>query len=240
MKAVTALRQRKGISGLVALAMCLGLMALWAPWQPSEGPKTHADSAAETGAPELPSRSLETPMPPSAESDTVHAAVQVAEPGEAPGGVANVLSDYLAAATYPPTSRPLHPHSRDLIDWNRRHDIERPVRGEPGKRYLLTADRYWVTGDESVTLSLRGSQHGEPIAVQVLTSTATVAGQAPTSVAWSNIGEGQLESRLAAANLAAGESAAQMSVRHIVFKVFDLHLDTDGRQAPVEAHARLT
>ena len=210
MKAVPTSRQHKGLLGFAALAICLGLVAFGWPEQPTRSSELRSDPVTEARDPEAPSPIDEAPLPTRVEPDTIHAATQVVEPGEAPGGVENVLSDYLAAATYPPTSRPLHPHSRDLVDWNRRHDIERPVKGEPDKRYLLTADRYWVTGDETVTLSLRGSLHGEPAAVQVLTSTATVAGHAPTSVSWSQVGEGRLESRISSANLASGDSAAKV------------------------------
>lgn len=56
-------------------------------------------------------------------------------------------------AAPPPEARALTSADRHLIDWNARYERPRPV--DAGDATLLfTADRYWVVGEETITLSL--------------------------------------------------------------------------------------
>lgn len=87
------------------------------------------------------------------------------------------LATYRALSVYPPTSRPLTEHARDLIDWNRRHDRFRPSPHDPTVHLLLTADRYWLTGDEPAEARLEVQRDGEPLPVRGLHAHVEVAGE---------------------------------------------------------------
>jgi hypothetical protein len=58
------------------------------------------------------------------------------------------LDQYRDSSVYPPTSRPLRPSDRHLIDWNRRHETARPAACDPSAALLFSADRYWLSGDD--------------------------------------------------------------------------------------------
>lgn len=100
------------------------------------------------------------------------------------------LSNYLVAARFPPTSRPLDPGQVDLLRPHARHEgpvpTRTPARGEqpdPENTYvvLFTADRYFVTGDDDVVATLKvwkGTTPGPGVAVSDLGATLVAIGDA--------------------------------------------------------------
>lgn len=65
------------------------------------------------------------------------------------------LAVYLRNSVYAPTSRPLSAANVDLIEWNRRYERAKATRSDPDVSYLFTADKYHVTGADSLTVTLQ-------------------------------------------------------------------------------------
>lgn len=86
------------------------------------------------------------------------------------------LAAYLRASRYPPTSRPLTAAMDDLIHPNKRYETERPAADDPAVRFVLSADKTRVVGDEVLNAYLQVLRDGEPIAVDILRATASVDG----------------------------------------------------------------
>ena len=84
------------------------------------------------------------------------------------------LTAYRKANVYPPTSRPLSKDQLDLLLPNQRHETMRPDDHGAGVTYLFTADRYFVIGDEALTATLDVRRDGQPLAVKITQSYATV------------------------------------------------------------------
>ena len=78
------------------------------------------------------------------------------------------IARFLAATPYPPTSGRLTERDEDLLRPNRRHEKPRPIGdtlgGDPSAvvRTLLTADRYYYTGDETLRATLDAWRDGAP------------------------------------------------------------------------------
>lgn len=72
------------------------------------------------------------------------------------------LKSYVEYARYPPLSRPLRPEMKHLLQPNLRYETWEPAGIPPADdrdwqapyHYLLTADRYFLTGDETINFSL--------------------------------------------------------------------------------------
>jgi hypothetical protein len=74
------------------------------------------------------------------------------DPGGAePAFVDPALADYRRASIYPPSSRPLRPTDRHLVDWNRRWERPRAAGCDPRAKLLFSADRYWLVGADRLT-----------------------------------------------------------------------------------------
>jgi len=88
------------------------------------------------------------------------------------GGVrfVNTLANYRKYAIYPPTSRPLKHESLDLLLWNQRYERFRPTRNDPSLSFRLSADRFWVTGEESINATLQVRRAGKPVTVEITRS----------------------------------------------------------------------
>jgi hypothetical protein len=82
-----------------------------------------------------------------------------------------VLARYREASKYPPTSRPLGRHQDDLLHPNKRYEQPHPADDDPDTSYLFTADKYFVVGNDDVSISLQVSRKGAPAQVRVLQAT---------------------------------------------------------------------
>jgi len=140
---------------------------------------------------------LQAAPPVAATADPVSATLHVGAPGAArvaplppppvapypERGVAGVSTDdpltaYRKANVYPPTSRPLASDQLDLLRPNQRHEVMRPADHGDGVSYLLTADRYFVIGDETLASTLEVRRDGQPLAVTITQAFAEVVGAA--------------------------------------------------------------
>ena len=95
-----------------------------------------------------------------------------------------LLANFRELTRFPPDSRPLGPEQLDLLHPNARHEgpvpVKTPVRGEtfdPDQTYFVhfTGDRYFVTGDETITTTLRvwkgaAGVTGEPVTIDAATA----------------------------------------------------------------------
>jgi hypothetical protein len=136
-------------------------------------------------------------------------------------GVAGVTTDdpltaYRKANVYPPTSRPLSSDQIDLLRPNQRHEAVSPADHGDGVRYLFTADRYFVVGDETLTATLEVWRDGAPQTVAIVQAVAAVAdpmhGERKIPIAFTARGTA-LAHTFAPAQLAlARQSAITMSV----------------------------
>src|SRR4029079_1023309 len=99
------------------------------------------------------------------------------------------------ANVYPPASRPLSKDQLDLLRPNERHETMREADQGDGITYLLTADRYFVIADETITATLEGRRDDKPIAVAVTHAFAVVVGEREVPLAFAPAG-GILAARL--------------------------------------------
>jgi hypothetical protein len=97
------------------------------------------------------------------------------ELGEAGLAKDDPLTAYRRANVYPPTSRPLSAEHRDLLRPNERHEQPRPTDADDGVAFVLTADRYFVVGDEAVTVTLDVRREGAPLPVTITQAFAAQA-----------------------------------------------------------------
>jgi hypothetical protein len=84
------------------------------------------------------------------------------------------LTAYRRANVYPPTSHPLTRDHDDLLHPNRRHETERPMDDDADTKFLFTADRYFVIGDETLAAKLEVNKFGVPVPVQITAAYAVV------------------------------------------------------------------
>jgi hypothetical protein len=84
------------------------------------------------------------------------------------------LTAYRRANVYPPTSHPLTRDHDDLLHPNRRHETERPMDDDADTKFLFTADRYFVIGDETLAAKLEVNKFGTPVPVQITAAYAVV------------------------------------------------------------------
>ncbi|HET9622460.1 MAG TPA: hypothetical protein VFP84_13900, partial [Kofleriaceae bacterium] len=84
------------------------------------------------------------------------------------------LTAYRKANIYPPTSRPLSKDQLDLLQPNKRHEAMRPTDRDPNVRFLFTADRYFLVGDDTLTATLAVERDGKPLAVTLTQAYASV------------------------------------------------------------------
>jgi hypothetical protein len=148
--------------GRWSIAIAVGvLIAVVIVWRAT---RTPIEAASTPGhAPELAAhaaRVSEAPAPPSLPHRT---APQHDDP----------LTAYRKANIYPPTSRPLT-NQLDLLQPNKRHEALRPTDHDPGVRFLFTADRYFLLGDDTLTATLAVERDGKPLAVTVTQAFASV------------------------------------------------------------------
>ncbi len=85
------------------------------------------------------------------------------------------LTAYRRANVYPPTSHPLTRDHDDLLHPNRRHEAERPMDDDSDTTYLFTADRYFVIGNDALTVTLDVHKLGASVPVQIVAAYAVVA-----------------------------------------------------------------
>lgn len=108
-------------------------------------------------------------------------------------GFEDPLATYLKQSVYPPTSRPLRETQRDLIEWNRRHDPKRRSTQDPEVTYRFSADKFWVTGAESITSFLEVRRGDQVAAARVLAARAEpideIEGAKPVDLEYSRVGE---------------------------------------------------
>jgi hypothetical protein len=97
-----------------------------------------------------------------------------AELGEPGLSTDDPLTAYQKLNVYPPTSRPLSADHEDLVHPNQRHERLRPTDAADGVDFMLTADRYFVVGDETITPIVRVERNGKPIAFTVSQAFAAV------------------------------------------------------------------
>lgn len=107
------------------------------------------------------------PLPPPA---------QVPDPERGITGVStdDPLTAYRKANVYPPTSRPLASDQLDLLRPNQRHEAMQPADHGDGVRFLFTADRYFVIGDDTLTSRLEVRRDDKPLAVTIVQAYAAV------------------------------------------------------------------
>jgi hypothetical protein len=84
------------------------------------------------------------------------------------------LTAYRRANVYPPTSHPLTRDHDDLLHPNRRHETERPMDDDADTKFLFTADRYFVIGDQTLAAKLEVNKFGTPVPVQITAAYAVV------------------------------------------------------------------
>jgi hypothetical protein len=84
------------------------------------------------------------------------------------------LTAYKKANVYPPTSRPLSKDQLDLLQPNHRYEAMRLVDRDAHVRFLFTADRYFLLGDDTLTATLAVERDGKPIAVRITQAYASV------------------------------------------------------------------
>lgn len=138
-----------------------------------------------------------------------------------PAGVPGVVADdpltaYKKANVYPPTSRPLSRDQLDLLRPNQRHETLRETDQGDGITYLLTADRYFVIGDETLTATLEVRRDGKPVAATITRAFAVVIDPAshrdPVPISFAPAG-GVLAATIAPARLGlARQSAISVNV----------------------------
>jgi len=78
------------------------------------------------------------------------------------------VRQYRAVTRYPTSTRRLTRESSDLLNPNKRHERKQPVPDAQGNEdraweVLYTADRYFVRGEEPITVSLAVWHEGEPV-----------------------------------------------------------------------------
>jgi hypothetical protein len=78
------------------------------------------------------------------------------------------IRQYRTITRYPTSTRPLTTQSTDLLQPNKRHERRQPVPDAKNAEdraweVLYTADRYFVRGEETVTVSLALWHEGEPV-----------------------------------------------------------------------------
>lgn len=77
-----------------------------------------------------------------------------------------MVERYRRQSRFPPNSRPLTWSHGDLIEPNRRYERPKTDEDDPGFRYLLTADRYALIGDDSLDVTLQGWRNEDTVALQ--------------------------------------------------------------------------
>lgn len=88
----------------------------------------------------------------------------------------HLLDSYVERSKYPPTSRPLREQQTDLIFPNRRYERPTPVGDGDPTSFLFTADKYFVHGEEGVTLLLQVTREQAPSPVTILEASLAAAG----------------------------------------------------------------
>ena len=84
------------------------------------------------------------------------------------------LTAYRKANIYPPTSRPLAKDQLDLLQPDHRYEAMRPVDRDAHVKFLFTADRYFLYGDDTLTAALTVERDGQPLAVSITQAYASV------------------------------------------------------------------
>jgi hypothetical protein len=87
------------------------------------------------------------------------------------------LTAYRKQNIYPPASRPLTAEHVDLLHPNQRHEQRRPTDHDDGVEFLLTADRYFVIGDETIAVTLDVTRDGKPLDVAIADAFVATADQ---------------------------------------------------------------
>jgi hypothetical protein len=165
------------VSRTIAVALGLVMMVVvW--WRHSTAPVASTDApppAARAAAP-APTAAA-SPHAPAGPSQIDVAAMPLAPyPETGAPGVAreDPLTAYRKANIYPPTSRPLSSEHADLLRPNQRHESMQAADHGDGVRFLFTADRYFVIGDEILTSTLAVERNGEPLSVTLKRAFAVV------------------------------------------------------------------
>ena len=88
------------------------------------------------------------------------------------------IRQYRAITRYPSSTRRLTTQSTDLLQPNKRHERKQPVPDPVGNadrtwEVLYTADRYFVRGEEPITVSLALWHEGDPVIPTGVTMVAT-------------------------------------------------------------------
>jgi len=156
---------------LVALAALAAVAALI--WY-----SAHRDPASSSATPsrDVATAPVDESYPAPRPTITPASAVAPAEPPATPSGPAphsdDLLTTYVKANIYPPTSRPLTAEQTHLIDWNQRYEKWRPTDADDDVTYLFTADKAWLVGDDVLTSTLAVRRYGEPISVRIINAFA--------------------------------------------------------------------
>ncbi len=132
----------------------------------------HPASSSASPAQDVATAPVQESYPAARPTITPASAALPAELPAAPSGPAphsdDLLTTYLHANIYPPTSQPLTAEQTDLIDWNQRHEKWRPTDADSDVTYLFTADKAWLVGDDVLTSTLAVRRYGEPISARIL------------------------------------------------------------------------
>jgi hypothetical protein len=121
------------------------------------------------------------------------------------------LTAYRRANVYPPTSHPLTRDHDDLLHPNRRHETARPMDDDADTKFLFTADRYFVLGDETLAAKLEVNKFGSPVPVQVSAAYAVVLDPTKPTAAGQQIPIAFVGSGAAWSSVIAPSSLAQLS-----------------------------
>ena len=142
-------------------------------WRVHHAPEpASAEPAAVTSTPMIVASVAHTPPAPAMPPRGVAPYPELGEPGLAHD---DPLTAYKKANVYPPTSRPLTAEHVDLLQPNARHESVRPTDADDGVEYLFTADRYFVLGDETLTITLDVRHDGRPQPVAIVQAFAAVS-----------------------------------------------------------------
>lgn len=217
-------RPARRLLALGALALVI-VVAWWA------GPKPRAPEtlAVETVHPPLDAASSSTEARTARRQETGGA---VADRAVAPtldvtrGRARTPLANYLASSIYPPTSRPIAPGDRSLVDYDARHERPQRVPGLDGREVLLTADRAWLVDDDAALLVLLTTfHHGEAEIPERATVTLSTPDRAPVAVPMASLARADAPLARAAADMLAARGVVAREALVARIEPGTLHLD---------------
>jgi len=152
-------------------ALVVGVIAALV-WRVDHAPDAARAEPAVVAVSTAVATSLPRPPAPTVPAGAVAPYPELGEPGLAHD---DPLTAYQKANVYPPTSRPLTAEHVDLLQPNARHESVRPTDADDGVEYLFTADRYFVFGDETLTITLDVQREGRPQPVAITQAFAAVS-----------------------------------------------------------------